>query len=69
MIIVGRESHKKIVIGKGGQAIKAVSTAARREIADIVGKPVHLFVFVKVREKWTDDPERYRQMGIEFSRD
>ena len=68
-VIVGRESHKKIVIGKGGQAIKAISMAARQEIADIVEKPVHLFVFVKVREKWADDPERYRVMGIDFPRE
>jgi len=68
-IYVTRDSHKKIVIGKGGQAIKAISMAARQEIAGIAERAVHLFVFVKVREKWIDDPERYREMGIEFPQD
>jgi GTPase len=65
-IYVERESQKKIVIGKGGQTIKAISTAARHEIAEIAEHPVHLFLFVKVRENWSDDPERYREMGLEF---
>jgi GTP-binding protein Era len=68
-IFVSRSSHKKIVIGKGGQAIKAISMASRQEIGQITGKTVHLFLFVKVREKWIDDPERYREMGIEFPSD
>jgi GTP-binding protein Era len=67
-IFVARDSQKKIVIGKGGQAIKAISMAARAEIAEIAERPVHLFLFVKVRENWADDPERYRAMGIEFPR-
>ena len=65
-IFVERDSQKKIVIGKGGATIKAISMAARKEIAEIAEKPVHLFLFVKVRENWADDPERYRGMGIEF---
>ncbi len=65
-IYVTRDSQKKIVIGKAGATIKAISMAARREIAEIAEKPVHLFLFVKVRENWGDDPERYRAMGIEF---
>jgi GTP-binding protein Era len=65
-IFVERESQKKIVIGKGGETIKAISMAARKEIAELAEKPVHLFLFVKVRENWADDPERYREMGIEF---
>ena len=65
-IFVERDSQKKIVIGKGGQTIKAISMAARADIAAVVEKPVHLFLFVKVRENWGDDPERYREMGIEF---
>ncbi|MEO8669417.1 MAG: GTPase Era [Bauldia sp.] len=65
-IFVERESQKKIVIGKGGATIKAISMAARKEIAEIAERPVHLFLFVKVRENWGDDPERYREMGIEF---
>jgi GTP-binding protein Era len=66
VIFVERDSQKKIVIGKGGATIKAISMAARKEIAEIAERPVHLFLFVKVRENWGDDPERYRQMGIEF---
>jgi GTP-binding protein Era len=66
VIFVERESQKKIVIGKGGETIKSISMAARREIGEIAEKTVHLFLFVKVRENWADDPERYRAMGIEF---
>ena len=66
--IVERDSQKKIVLGKGGQTIKAISMAARKEIAEIAERPVHLFLFVKVRENWADDPERYREMGLEFPR-
>lgn len=65
-IYVERESQKKIVIGKGGQTIKAISMAARDEIAEIAEQPIHLFLFVKVRENWSDDPERYREMGLEM---
>jgi GTP-binding protein Era len=67
-IFVERESQRKIVLGKGGQTIKSIGAQARRELADIVGAPVHLFLFVKVREGWENDPERYRQMGLEFPR-
>ncbi len=65
-IFVERESQKKIVLGKGGQTIKAISQASREEIQAIVEHPVHLFLFVKVRDSWSDDPERYREMGLEF---
>jgi len=65
-IFVERESQRKIVLGKGGSAIKAIGAEARRELTEIVGAPVHLFLFVKVREGWGDDPERYREMGLEF---
>lgn len=65
-IYVTREGHKKIVIGKGGETIKAISMAARKEIMAMAEAPVHLFLFVKVRENWSDDPERYREMGLEF---
>ncbi len=67
-IFIQRNAHKKIIIGKGGQTIKAISTAARREIEEILQQKVHLFLFVKVREKWIDDPERYREMGLDFPR-
>jgi len=65
-VFVERDSQRKIVLGKGGQTIKAIGQAARREIAEIAEAPVHLFIFVKVRENWSDDPERYREMGLEF---
>jgi GTP-binding protein Era len=68
-IYVERESQRKIVLGKGGQTIKAIGADARREIAAIVEVPVHLFLFVKVRENWGDDPARYREMGLEFPKD
>ena len=65
-IFVTRESHRKIVLGEGGRTIKAIGTAARKDIAEAHGAPVHLFLHVKVREKWLDDPERYRAMGLDF---
>jgi GTPase len=68
-IYVERDSQKKIVLGKAGQTIKAIGEAARRELAEILEKKVHLFLFVKVREGWGDDPERYRQMGLEFPKE
>jgi GTP-binding protein Era len=68
-IYVERESQRKIVLGKGGQTIKAIGEAARKEIGKIVESKVHLFLFVKVREGWGDDPERYRAMGLEFPKE
>lgn len=68
-IYVERESQRKIVLGKGGQSIKAIGADARRELMEILEKPVHLFLFVKVREGWGDDPERYREMGLEFPKE
>jgi GTP-binding protein Era len=67
-IYVERESQRKIVLGKGGATIKAIGAAARTDIAEATEQPVHLFLFVKVREGWGDDPERYREMGLEFPR-
>jgi GTPase len=68
-IYVERESQRKIVLGKSGQTIKAIGAAARVEIAEAIEQPVHLFLFVKVREGWGDDPERYREMGLEFPKE
>jgi GTP-binding protein Era len=68
-IYVARESQRKIVLGKGGQTIKAIGADARRDIAEMIEAPVHLFLFVKVRERWDDDPERYREMGLKFPKD
>jgi GTP-binding protein Era len=67
-VFVERDSQRKIVLGKGGQTIKAIGQAARKEISEVAEAPVHLFLFVKVRENWSDDPERYREMGLEFPR-
>jgi GTP-binding protein Era len=68
-IFVERESQRKIVLGKGGATIKAIGAESRKEIAEITGVPVHLFLFVKVRENWGDDPDRYREMGLEFPKE
>jgi GTP-binding protein Era len=68
-IYVERESQRKIVLGKGGATIKAIGAAARIDIAASIEHPVHLFLFVKVREGWGDDPERYREMGLEFPKE
>jgi GTP-binding protein Era len=68
-IFVERDSQRKIVLGKGGATIKAIGADARKEIADILGQKVHLFLFVKVRDNWGDDPERYREMGLEFPKE
>ncbi len=65
-IFVERHSQKSIVLGKGGRTIKQISQSARAEIKDIIEREAHLFLFVKVRESWKDDPERYREMGLEF---
>jgi GTP-binding protein Era len=68
-IYVERESQRKIVLGKGGATIKAIGETSRREIEKITEGRVHLFLFVKVREGWGDDPERYRAMGLEFPKE
>ncbi len=68
-IFVERESQRKIVLGEGGKMIKAISMDARKEIAAGMERKVHLFLHVKVREDWGDDPERYREMGLEFPGD
>ena len=68
-VYVERESQRKIVLGKGGQTIKAIGAAARADIAAAIEQPVHLFLFVKVRVGWGEDPERYREMGLEFPKE
>ncbi|WP_193371191.1 GTPase Era [Pelagibius marinus] len=65
-IYVGREQHKAMCLGKGGKTIRVVREAAQKEMEEAFGQPVHLFLFVKVRENWIDDPERYRNLGLEF---
>lgn len=65
-IYVMRDGHKGIVLGHKGETIKAISTAARAEITEFLGRPVHLFLQVKVRENWMEEAERYSEMGLEF---
>ncbi len=69
IVYVTRDNHKPIVLGKGGQTIKAIGAGARKDMEESFGHRVHLFLFVKVRENWSDDPERYQAMGLEFPKD
>ena len=66
VIYVRRDSQKKIVLGKGGQQIKKFGAESRADLEAIFERRVHLFLFVKVRDNWVDDPERYRSMGLDF---
>ena len=68
-IFVERDSQKKIVLGATGATIKEISMSARQDIAAMIERPVHLFLFVKVRGRWGEDPERYREMGLDFPKD
>lgn len=68
-IFVERDGQKRIVLGKGGETIKRISSESRNELSAIVGHPVHLFLFVKVRSGWGSDPERYRELGLDFPKD
>jgi GTP-binding protein Era len=66
IVFVEREGQKAIVLGKGGQAIRAIGAAARHEMEELFGRRVHLFLFVKVREDWANKREHYREIGLEF---
>lgn len=66
-IYVQRDGQKSIVLGKGGSRIKGIGSAARRQLEDLLECKVHLFLFVKVRDNWLDDPERYRDWGLDFN--
>jgi len=66
VIYVQRDSQKAIVLGRGGSMIKRIGTAAREDLVEILEQPVHLSLFVKVRENWIDDPDRYRDWGLDF---
>ncbi|MCB1521541.1 MAG: GTPase Era [Hyphomicrobiaceae bacterium] len=68
-IYVERDGQKSIVLGKGGRTIKQISQTSRQELSEIIERPVHLFLFVKVRDGWKNDPERYREMGLDFPKD
>lgn len=65
-IFVRRDSQKAIVLGKGGRTMKEISSEARLELEDMFERRVHLFVFVKVRKNWQEDPERYRMLGLDY---
>lgn len=65
VLYVTRPGHKKIALGKGGAMIKAIGSASRAELRKLLGRPVHLFLFVKVRENWMDDPDRYAVWGLD----
>ncbi|MEX2455360.1 MAG: GTPase Era [Rhodospirillaceae bacterium] len=66
VIFVERANQKGIVLGKGGERIKRVRTLAQTELSELLERQVHLFLFVKVRENWGEDPERYRDWGLDF---
>ena len=66
VVFIAKENQKAIVIGKGGQKIKQIRESAQRELQAMLERPVHLFLFVKVRTSWAEDPERYREMGLDF---
>jgi GTP-binding protein Era len=66
-LYVQRDGQKSIVLGKGGSRIKAIGATARKELEDLLERRVHLFLFVKVRDNWLDDPERYRDWGLDFN--
>jgi GTP-binding protein Era len=68
-IFVERETQRKIVLGEGGRMIKAISMDARKELVAALDRKVHLFLHVKVREDWENDPERYRAAGLEFPKE
>jgi GTP-binding protein Era len=67
IIYVSREGHKGIVLGKKGETIRQIGAEARADIAKLLGRPVHLFLTVKFRPGWLDEPERYREIGLDFS--
>ena len=66
VVYVSRAGHKGIVLGRGGETIKAVSRAAREELVEFMGRPVHLFLRVALRENWLNEAERYTEMGLDF---
>lgn len=68
IITVQRESQKTIVIGRNGEALKRIGSAARHELGHVLGRPVHLFLFVKVQENWKESPSVYDYLGLEFNK-
>ena len=66
VLYVRRDSQKSIVLGKDGRRVKAIGSAARHELQEMLGRSAHLFIHVKVRDDWQDNPERYRDIGLNF---
>ena len=66
-ILYSRGGHKGIILGNRGETIKAISIAAREEIESFIGRRVHLFCQIKVREKWLNEAERYVEMGLDYT--
>jgi GTP-binding protein Era len=69
IVFVERDSQRRIVLGEGGRAVKQISMTSRKELAKLFGRPVHLFIHVKVAEGWENNPEHYREMGLEFPKE
>jgi GTP-binding protein Era len=67
VIYVQRPSQRAIVLGEGGQRIKAIGARARAELEQMLERRIHLFLFVKVRENWIEDPERYAALGLDYN--
>jgi len=67
IIYVARDQHKSMILGKGGSKIKSIGSAARAEINKLLEENVHLEIFIKVKENWMDDPDRYREWGLDFA--
>ena len=67
VVYVQRDNQRMIVLGKGGRQIKAIGAAARHELEALLERRVHLFLHVKVRSGWPGDPERYRDLGLDFN--
>jgi len=66
IVYVSRDGHKGIILGHRGETIKRISRASREELAEFLGRPVHLFLQVKVRPNWLEEAERYGEMGLDF---
>ena len=65
-VIVAKEGHRPIILGKGGQTLKQIGQASREELSEMMDRKVHLFLRVKVDERWQEDRARYSEMGLEF---
>jgi GTP-binding protein Era len=66
-ILVGRDTQRAIVLGKGGARLKEIGSKARAELAELLGKPVHLFLHVKVDPKWDEDRDLYKEIGLDWT--